>query len=233
MSQNIEIIFENENFIAVNKPSGLIVNRAKTVKVLTLQDYIEDNIKMVLDNVESDFVKRNGIVHRLDKDTSGVMIVAKNEIYFIYLQSLFKDRLVKKEYISVSLGDIAEERFEIDAPIGRDPKSRFKFAIVRGEKDAQTYFERIKITRRDEKSFTSLNCKPKTGRTHQIRVHLAAFGYPVLGDSIYSSARNRELYENLGIKRLMLHSKSVTFNGMEGEKFFFETNTPDEFSQFL
>lgn len=233
MSQNIEIIFENENFIVVNKPSGLIVNRAKTVKVLTLQDYIEDNIKMVLDNVESDFVKRNGIVHRLDKDTSGVMIVAKNEIYFIYLQSLFKDRLVKKEYISVSLGDIAEERFEIDAPIGRDPKSRFKFAIVRGEKDAQTYFERIKITRRDEKSFTSLNCKPKTGRTHQIRVHLAAFGYPVLGDSIYSSARNRELYENLGIKRLMLHSKSVTFNGMEGEKFFFETNTPDEFSQFL
>ena len=233
MNHNIEIIFENENFIVVNKPSGLIVNRATSVKVSTLQDYIEENIEMDLDDAESDFVKRNGIVHRLDKDTSGVMIVAKNVTYFTYLQSLFKERLVKKEYVAVCLGEVTEERFEIDAPIGRDPKSRFKFAIVRGEKESQTYFERIKVTKEDERSFTSVNCFPKTGRTHQIRVHLAAYGYPILGDRTYSSATNRELYENLGISRLMLHSKSVTFNGMEGEKFFFETNIPEEFSRFL
>jgi 23S rRNA pseudouridine1911/1915/1917 synthase len=234
MNQEIKIVFENENFIVFNKPSGLIVNRSQTVKDSTLQDYLEENIEMESDDdQESEFNKRNGIVHRLDKDTSGIILVAKNDRYFAYLQSLFKERQIKKEYLAVVLGKVDEERFEIDAPIGRDPKSRFRYAIVRGEKDSQTFFEREKITESDEKFFTSLKCFPKTGRTHQIRVHLAAYGFPILGDSTYSSARDSEFYAKIGINRLMLHSKSVTFNDMDGEVYSFECETPDEFSKFM
>lgn len=234
MNQNIKVVFENENFIVFNKPSGLIVNRSQTVKDSTLQDYLEENIEMETgDDTESEFNKRNGIVHRLDKDTSGLIIVAKNEEYFTYLQSLFKERKIKKEYVAVVLGNVTEERFEIDAPIGRDPKSRFRYAIVRGEKESQTYFERINVISEGERSFTSLKCFPRTGRTHQIRVHLAAYGFPILGDSTYSSARDSEFYENLGINRLMLHSKSVTFNDMNNEEFSFECDIPEEFSKFM
>ena len=136
MNSQIKVVFENENFIVFNKPSGLIVNRSQTVKDATLQDYLEENIEIESDDdAESEFNQRNGIVHRLDKDTSGIILVAKNDRYFVYLQSLFKDRNIKKEYVTVCLGKIDEERFEIDAPIGRDPKSRFKYAIVRGRKN--------------------------------------------------------------------------------------------------
>ena len=234
MENQIKVVFENENFIVFNKPSGLIVNRSQTVKDSTLQDYLDENIEMESDDdVESEFNQRNGIVHRLDKDTSGIILVAKNERYFTYLQSLFKERIIKKEYLAVCLGKIDEERFEIDASIGRDPKSRFKYAIVRGEKESQTYFEREKVTNEGETFFTSLKCFPKTGRTHQIRVHLAAYGFPILGDKTYSSQRDSNLYENLGINRLMLHSKSVTFNGMDGEDFSFECEAPEEFLKFM
>lgn len=233
MNQAVEKLFENENFIIINKPSGLVVNRAQTVKESTLQDFIEENVEMDLEDTESDFVKRNGIVHRLDKETSGVMIVAKNPEYFTYLQSLFKDRLVKKEYLAVCLGEVSEERFEIDAPIGRNPKARFKYAIVRGEKESQTYFEKIKSGIDGELNYSSLRCYPRTGRTHQIRVHLAAYGYPILGDLTYSSHRDSENYENLGISRLMLHSKSVTFKDMDGKEFLFESETPDVFKKYL
>jgi len=234
MNNTIKVVFENENFIVFNKPSGLIVNRSQTVKESTLQDYLEENIEIESDDdVESEFNKRNGIVHRLDKDTSGIILVAKNDDYFVYLQSLFKERKIKKEYVAVVLGKIDEERFEIDAPIGRDLKSRFRYAIVRGEKDSQTYFERIKVTNNEDRFFTSLTCFPRTGRTHQIRVHLAAYGFPILGDKTYSSARDSELYENLGINRLMLHSKSVTFNDMNNEEFSFECEIPEEFSKFM
>ena len=89
------------------------------------------------------------------------------------------------------------------------------------------------MTQEDDRFFTSLVCFPKTGRTHQIRVHLAAYGFPILGDKTYSSHRDSELYENLGISRLMLHSKSVTFNGMDGENFTFECEVPEEFSRFM
>ena len=235
MESKIKVVFENENFIVINKPSGLVVNRSQTVKdTATLQDYLNENIELESDDdLESEFNKRNGIVHRLDKDTSGIILVAKNDKYFTYLQSLFKERKIKKEYVAVVLGQVNEERFEIDAPIGRDPKSRFRFAIVRGEKESQTYFERIKLISESENNYTSLKCFPKTGRTHQIRVHLAAYGFPILGDKTYSSARDSELYENLGINRLMLHSKSVTFNDMNNEEFSFECEIPEEFSKFM
>lgn len=243
MKEHIEIIFENSDFLVINKPSGLVVNRSKTTKELTLQDYLEEKVidesgmeQEVVEDItedESDFKSRNGIVHRLDKDTSGVILVAKNEEYFLYLQSLFKERKIKKEYETVVLGKVVEERFEIDAPIGRDPKSRFRFAIVRGEKEAQTYIEKIKEIDLDGQIVTSLKCFPRTGRTHQIRVHLAAYGFPILGDNTYSSYRDSQTYETLGINRLMLHSKSVTFNGMNGEEFYFECETPEQFSKFM
>ncbi len=234
MESQIKVVFENENFIVFNKPSGLIVNRSQTVKDSTLQDYLDENIEMDSDDdTESEYNKRNGIVHRLDKATSGIILVAKNEVYFTYLQSLFKERKIKKEYLAVVLGKVEEERFEIDAPIGRNPKSRFKYAIVRGEKESQTFFEREKVVTEGDLNFTSLRCYPKTGRTHQIRVHLAAYGFPILGDNTYSSHKDSEMYEKIGINRLMLHSKSVTFNSMDGEDFSFECETPEEFSRFM
>lgn len=232
--KNVNIVFENENFIVINKPIGLIVNRSETAKSETLQDWLEEFItELSSADSESDFYLRSGIVHRLDKDTSGLLVVAKNENYFEFLQNKFKTREVEKKYLVLTMGSIKDERFEIDAPLARNPKNRFKYAIVRGGKEAQTYFEKIKNLEVNEKSFSLLYAYPRTGRTHQIRVHLAANGTPVAGDAIYLSEKEQELCKSCTIERLMLHSLSLSFKGMGEEEFHFEAEIPQEFLRLM
>lgn len=232
--KNINIVFENEDFLVIDKPVGLIVNRSETAKSETLQDWLEEYIpELVSSDSESDFYLRSGIVHRLDKDTSGLLVVAKNEIYFDYLQSKFRTREVEKKYLVLTMGSIKDERFEIDAPLARNPKNRFKYAIVRGGKEAQTYFEKIKTLDIKEKPFSLLYAFPRTGRTHQIRVHLAANGTPVAGDAIYLSEKEQETCKSCTIERLMLHSLSLSFKGMNEEEFTFEAKIPQEFLNLM
>jgi 23S rRNA pseudouridine1911/1915/1917 synthase len=229
-----EIVFENENFAIINKPVGLVVNRSDTTKGITLQDFIEENILNLEDfNPESEFYLRSGIVHRLDKDTSGLLIVAKNENYLDYLQEKFRTREVEKKYIVMTFNKVLDERFEIDAPLARNPKNRFKYAVVRDGKEAQTYFEKIKDVVIDEKEFSFLYAQPRTGRTHQIRVHLAANSTPVAGDVIYLSEKEHEICISCTINRLMLHSLSLKFQGLNGEEFYFEADVPEEFIRLM
>ncbi len=229
----IKIVFENEDFLVLEKPVGVVVNRSETQTGKTLQDYIEENILDVEEmEFDSEFRDRSGIVHRLDKDTSGILLVAKHIEAFHILQEKFKSREVEKRYLCVVLGEVKEERFEIDAPISRNPNNRFKYAVVRDGKEAQTYFEKISEIEVEGYKLTSLYALPRTGRTHQIRVHLAAYGTPVAIDPIYMSQKDQELTEVLGINRLMLHAKSLKFD-YNGEEYFFDSDTPKEFDKFV
>lgn len=232
----VKVIFENENFIVIDKPINFVVNRSQTTKDSTLQDWIESKILPNLDEIpdnESDFKERSGIVHRIDKDTSGLLLIAKTEEYFEYLQSIFKTREVEKKYLVMAMGKVEEDRFEIDAPIARNPNNRFKYAIVRDGKESQTYFEKIKNIEIDGHEFTLLFAQPRTGRTHQIRVHLGANSSPVAGDKIYLSEKEQEICNSCKIDRLMLHSLSIRFKGLEEEEFYFESDIPDDFKKYL
>lgn len=233
---DVKVIFENENFLVIEKPINFVVNRSETTKDSTLQDWIEEKVLLNLENDEdssSDFYDRSGLVHRIDKDTSGILLIAKTEEYFDYLQGIFKTREVEKRYIVMTMGNIEDDRFEVDAPIGRNPNNRFKYAIIRDAKEAQTYFEKIKTVKINDFDFTLLYAFPRTGRTHQIRVHLGANGTPVAGDKIYLSEKELEFCKSCKIDRLMLHSLSIKFRGMNDEEFFFQTEIPKEFLMYL
>lgn len=231
----IKIIFENEDFVVIDKPTGVVVNRSETQMGETLQDFIDREIIKDLefsDVEDSEFKDRSGLVHRLDKDTSGLLLVAKNPSSFLDLQEKFKSREVEKKYLCIVLGEVSENRFEIDAPISRNPNNRFKYAVVRDGKEAQTFFEKIKVVEIGNQMVTTLLAFPRTGRTHQIRVHLAAYGTPVLGDVIYMSHKDLELVNELGFNRLMLHAKSLKFDYKDKE-FYFESDTPREFEKYI
>lgn len=234
MSITLKVLFENEDLLAIDKEAGMVVNKSQTVKgEVTVQDLVSSRIDFSDVDDDSEFKKRGGIVHRLDRETSGVLLIAKNEDYFYFLQNVFKERDMKKEYLVVCVGSVEEERFEIDAPIGRDPKNRFKFAIVRDAKEASTFFEKIKETTLGESTFTTLKAYPRTGRTHQIRVHLTAYGFPIAGDMVYSTNRLKLVYEDLMIDRMLLHASSLEFKDKNGDILSISSETPPEFQPFL
>lgn len=241
MNLKVDIIFENDDFLVIDKPYGLVVNRSESQKDLTLQDWLEDRYDFknmpVTENLESEyeneFLKRSGIVHRLDKETSGVLLCAKNEKSFIFFQNKFKTREVSKKYLAITYGKVPDERFEIDAPIKRDPRNRFKYAVVRDGKEAQTFFEKVRDFEIEDRKFSLINCYPRTGRTHQIRVHLAANMTPVAGDLIYSTKTELEICKDLGFNRLMLHSFELKFTGLSNEDYTFSSEPPVEFQKYL
>ncbi len=241
MTIDIKIIFENDDFLVIDKPYGLVVNRSESQKDKTLQDWLEErydfkSLPVTLQNnseYENEFLSRSGIVHRLDKETSGVLLCAKNEKSFVFFQNKFKSREVSKKYIAITYGKVLDDRFEIDAPIKRDPRNRFKYAVVRDGKEAQTFFEKVKDFEIDDKKFSIIYCFPRTGRTHQIRVHLAANMTPVVSDLIYSTKSELEISQNLGFNRLMLHSYELKFQGLNNEDYTFSSEPPEDFQKYL
>ncbi len=229
---NIKVLYENENLLVIDKPSGVVVNRAITHSLATVQDFIEENIDseaQPADDEVSDYQSRSGVVHRLDKDTSGALLVAKNVKTFEALQKQFKDRTIKKEYVAIAIGKITDEKIEINAPIDRNPKEMFKFAVVAGGKESITIIEKLFELTQGENVFTALKVMPLSGRTHQIRVHLAAIGHPVAGDPIYST---KAQYEKLAqyYPRMMLHSRCLEFEDQsDGARKTVCAPVPDEF----
>ncbi|MFZ5425248.1 MAG: RluA family pseudouridine synthase [Patescibacteria group bacterium] len=204
------IIFEDANILVLNKPSGCVVNRSHTAEEGTVQHFLLNYLKIPL-NESTPFNQRTGLAHRLDRDTSGVLLVGKTEEYFNYLLALFKNREISKEYIALVYGKLAQDVIEINAPIGRNPNNRFKFAITSEGKEASTRIEKIKEISYNSHTLTVVKAYPKTGRTHQIRVHLAALGTAVIGDLMYLSTQKRiALSEDF--PRLMLHAYSVSWN---------------------
>jgi 23S rRNA pseudouridine1911/1915/1917 synthase len=229
---DIQIIHEDDNLLVINKPYGLIVNRSETSVTNNLQTLLMDYLDIPLPSAEndSDFYDRCGIVHRLDKDTSGVLLIAKTKDLFEDLQAQFKQRLVKKEYMAVTHDRLPDEKMLVNAPIKRDVKNRLKYAVAPDGKEAITQVERVSEWMVGESWVTLVKVQPLTGRTHQIRVHLCALGNPVIGDKIYTSLKRLRWAVDYGIERMLLHAYSIEFTYM-GKSVTFETELPAEFDE--
>lgn len=196
----LDIIYEDNDIIVVNKPKGMVVHPANGNPDGTLVNAILSICKNSLSGIGGEL--RPGIVHRLDKDTSGLIIVAKNDKAHINMSEQIKERNVKKTYIALVRGNVPEEEATINMPIGRSTKDRKKMAVTKNGKQAITHF---KVLKRYSK-YTLLEIKIETGRTHQIRVHMAEIGYPVVGDAVYSNGKNE-----FGIEGQMLHAYKLEF----------------------
>ncbi len=219
----IEILYEDEDIIVVNKPKGIVVHPANGNPDGTLVNAIMNLCGNSLSGIGGEI--RPGIIHRLDKDTSGVLIVAKNDIAHINISNQIKNRQTKKIYIALVRGVIKENEATIDMPIGRSKKDRKKMAVTKDGKEAITHF---KVLKRYE-NFTLLEIKIDTGRTHQIRVHLAEIGYPIVGDYIYSNGKNP-----FNVEGQMLHARQIEFvHPTTGKEMKIEAPIPEYFQRIL
>ena len=215
----IEIIYEDKDIIVVNKPKGMVVHPANGNPDGTLVNAIMAICKDSLSGIGGEL--RPGIVHRLDKDTSGVLIVAKNDKAHINMSEQIKEHQVEKTYIALVRGIVKENEASISMPIGRSDKDRKKMAVKKNGKSAITHFKVLE--RFPKHNCTLLEIKIETGRTHQIRVHLSHIGYPVIGDEVYSSGKNE-----WNIKGQCLHAKSLKFKHPTTDKeMFLEAKLPE------
>jgi 23S rRNA pseudouridine1911/1915/1917 synthase len=200
----LDIRYEDEDLILVNKPAGMVVHPSIGHKSGTLVNAI---LAHCPDLIGVGGVQRPGIVHRLDKDTSGLILIAKNDFALQYLQAQFKNRTINKLYKALVEGSFILESVLIDAPIGRDPRNRKRMSVIphgssATAREAETHFSLIQRY----ESHSLLACKPLTGRTHQIRVHLAYAGYPIVGDAIYGYRKQKILSS-----RHFLHASELAF----------------------
>ncbi|MGA9772925.1 MAG: RluA family pseudouridine synthase [Blastocatellia bacterium] len=231
----LDIVYEDDDLIVVDKPAGMVVHPGAGIESGTLANALVYHF-----NTLSDVAGRirPGIVHRIDKETSGLLVVAKNDVTHERLSDQFRNRQVFKMYVALVYGRIPESRGEIEARIGRGPHNRTRMAVLRGGagRTAHTIFE---VARRYTE-FTLLNVQIKTGRTHQIRVHLAHIGHPVAGDSTYGGGRENSIRntairrEAIALGRHFLHSAQLRFNHPRTDKpMEFVSQLPPELEYFL
>lgn len=201
-SIDFEVVFEDDSVIVVSKPSGLIVHPGSGIANGTLVNGLAAQFP---DLREIGDPTRLGLVHRLDKGTSGLLIVARTPEALENLKFQMQERHVHRQYFAIVAGHVESNKGVVDAPLGRDPKNPLKRAVINSGKYARTHYE---IDQKYESPFkvSMLNCRLETGRTHQIRVHLAAIGHPVLGDELYGGRSSFNI-EN----RLALHAQMLTF----------------------
>lgn len=216
---DLDIIYEDEYLLVVNKPSGMVVHPSLGHYTNTLVNGL-----MYYTSLSNDKI-RPGIVHRIDKDTSGLLLVAKNDDVHLYLSEEIKKRKVNRKYIALVHGVIKNDSGTIDAPIGRDLFDRKKMAVTDiNSKDAITHFKVIDRY----KDSTLIECVLETGRTHQIRVHMNYIGYPIVNDPLYGRKKNINDFGQ------MLHAKSIGFVHPIKEKYMeFECDCPKEFYDIL
>ena len=219
----LDIIYEDNDIVVVNKPKGMVVHPGNGNPDGTLVNAVLNHCKGSLSGIGGEI--RPGIVHRLDKDTSGLIIIAKNDKAHINLSKQIQDRKVKKIYTALVRGVIPEDTATIDMPIGRSKTDRKKMAVRKDGKEAITH---IKVLKR-YRNYTLVKVKIDTGRTHQIRVHMAEIGYPVVGDEVYSNGKNE-----FNVHGQMLHSTSLDFtHPVTGEEMHFEAPLPGYFKDII
>lgn len=216
---DIDVVYEDDDLLVINKASGMVVHPAPGHYTGTLV-----NALLYRFNITGGEQHRPGIVHRLDKDTSGLMLVAKNEWTHEKLSEMISKKEVARHYLAIVSGLIKHDTGTIDAPIGRDVEDRQKMAVTdKNAKDAITHFRVLK----QFKENTLIECILETGRTHQIRVHLAYIGFPVVNDPAYGKGKATDFGQ-------MLHSKSIKFlHPRTGKELFFECEPPQEFTSKL
>src|SRR5829696_9509517 len=229
----IDIVYEDETLLVVNKPAGLVVHPAAGTPSGTLANALAYHFQQLPDGGTG---VRPGIVHRLDRDTSGLLVVAKTEAALENLSDQFRDRTVFKSYVALVHGRVAVSSGKIDQPLARDPSNRTRMAIVRGGRNALTLYR----VRRAFDRFTLLDVELKTGRTHQIRVHLAWIKHPVVGDETYGGGRDKTLPDPglrarvAALGRQFLHAERLGFHHPStGEWLGFTAPLPPELSEFL
>ena len=230
-----ELIFEDKNLIVVSKPAGMPVHEAKHSTDYSLCDWLLTKFPEIKDvgdiRANENIPYRPGIVHRLDKQTSGVMVIARNQESFLRLKEIFKSREVEKVYTALVCGKLKEKSGVIEKSIGRIVSTPTKMGVesARGKlrlvKGAITEYKVLK----EFKNTSLLEVMPKTGRMHQIRVHLSSIGHPVAGDTVYGS--KNVCLKDLG--RYFLHASSLSFSFRDGERLTFETELPKELEETL
>ena len=215
MDVDLPILYEDDDVIVVNKPSGLLTHaKGGLSDEPTVAEIIRQKTSFATDT------DRPGIVHRLDRDTSGLLIVAKNPESAAHLQRQFAERTAKKTYVAITDGNPKLNAAKIDLPIGRNPSAPSTFRIDPNGKPAQTTYH--VLAKNDTQSLVDL--KPTTGRTHQLRVHLAHLNAPILGDRVYGKSSDC---------RMMLHAQKLEITLPSGERKVFEAAVPDEFKKFF
>lgn len=237
----IKILYEDGNILAIEKPSGISVHGDGRTKEKTLVEWILKNypkMKNVGEDEVYEFknekieIKKPGIVHRLDRDTSGVLLLAKNEKAYQALKKQFQDREIKKIYVAIVSGNVKNERGIVNKPIGRSPKDFRRYSAGRGARgemrEAVTQY-RVLSRFEDKKGnkFTYVELHPKTGRTHQLRVHMKYLNHPIVGDALYNS----DSLAPKGISRMALHAKSIEFKNLKGDTIKVESKLPKEFEK--
>jgi 23S rRNA pseudouridine1911/1915/1917 synthase len=228
----LDIIFEDDQIIVINKPPGLVVHPAAGIYSGTLANGLAFHFQQLSQST----TMRPGIVHRLDKDTSGLLVVAKTESAHENLGAQFRAREVFKSYVALVYGVVKLETGRVEAPIARDPRNRTRMAIVAGGRGALTLYS----VKRSYASFTLLDVELKTGRTHQIRVHLASLKHPVVGDDVYGSGRENNLQDvqlRARIRKLnrhFLHAEKLGFRHPKtGAQMSFSAALPAQLTEFL
>lgn len=227
------ILYEDKDVLAINKPAGLLVHGDGRTSEPTLTDWIlkkYPEIKEVGEptkDLKGEIIYRPGIVHRLDRDTSGVILIAKSQKSFESLKAQFQSHKIKKIYLAFVYGEMKVTEGVIDRPIGRSNKDFRMWSAQRGARgelrEAETHYRVLD----KGKGYTFLEISPRTGRTHQIRVHFKAISYPLVADPIYSP----KMENDLGFKRLALHSLEVTFLDLKGKSHTVVGPYPKDFSE--
>jgi 23S rRNA pseudouridine1911/1915/1917 synthase len=221
---NLDIVYEDQDVILINKPKGMVVHPAAGHYSGTLVNGLMAHCKDDLSGING--VLRPGIVHRIDKDTTGILIVCKNDMAHQSIAKQLYDHSITRKYHAIVYGNIKEEEGTVNAPIGRSLKDRKKMGIVMDGKHAVTHY---KVLKRLKKGFTYIECQLETGRTHQIRVHMASIKHPLLGDDVYGPKKSKYTLEGQ-----CLHAKVLGFvHPRTGEYMEFEVSLPEYFEKLL
>lgn len=226
-----KIIFEDEEIFVLDKHSGWITNEsATTTNQPVVQTWLKENFKYPI-ALSSEF--RSGVVHRLDKETSGILLVAKTKEAFEELQRQFKSREVKKTYIALAHGRVELEEGEISATVGRLPWRRDRFGVLPGGREATTKYKILANYTGQDGDFSLLELKPKTGRTHQIRIHLKHIGHPIVADEFYAG-RKTSRKDRKWCPRLFLYASEISFTHPKTKKpVMFKSEFPSDLEQSL
>lgn len=240
----ISLIYETKDFIAVDKPAGVLVHEVPSIKHRvpreeTLVDWVLEKypeVKNVGDLPAGRQVIqiRPGIVHRLDRDTSGVILIARNQEFFEYLKNLFKTHQIKKTYLALVWGKLEPKFGEIKIPIGIKTGTIKRTVWQKRAKDIKEAITDYRV-KKYFNDFSLVELTPKTGRTHQIRIHLASLGHPVVGDKLYGFQKNKNPQSNtpFNLNRQFLHAVSLEFSSADGHRIMIEAELPEELKRII